>query len=272
MPRKYYWREVSQALPQAVLEVIKIPTGNTRVLLSNLLASSFFTSFRKRIPGFCLLCVFASPPHGPWCQLRSSVQCTCEQRADVQFIALLRARAALPALTPALRSNSETRSCRNGPSRTKIRFSDNENSSHRRSSAAHTRQFQGETFCVHLRKKFSCAFPCEVSSAAAAAATLQSPDKVGFYFKQTFFSRAGRVAMVPDSSSAPRAASPSVWTLHTDADKDLDPDWHLNQLDSLLTPTWGLSIFHPLILSHHSVNTLKNLNMTTHTSKLYRYC
>lgn len=38
--------------------------------------------FRKRIQGFCLLCVSVWPLRGPWCQLRWSAQCICGNKSQ----------------------------------------------------------------------------------------------------------------------------------------------------------------------------------------------
>lgn len=38
--------------------------------------------FRKRIRGFCLLCVSVWPLRGPWCQLRWSAQCICGDKSQ----------------------------------------------------------------------------------------------------------------------------------------------------------------------------------------------
>lgn len=82
--------------------------------------------------------------------------------------------------------------------------------------------------------------------------------------------------MVPDSSSPPSALPPSVLnTVHRCrwvSGSGLTTEAALVIANANV---WIISILHPHSFvsetsSHHSINTLKNLAMTTHSSKLYR--
>lgn len=74
--------KLQSVIESAPLRLLFVKISHSRPPASPVFLFCSSLHFRKRIQGFCLLCVSVWLLRGPWCQLRWSAQCICGNRSQ----------------------------------------------------------------------------------------------------------------------------------------------------------------------------------------------